>query len=412
MFTTAIIYDVKWLEFTSTIIAFTHLSYIGSNVTYNIIKRFDYFNSIVLFKHYVIMTNTIIFAISSTTTFFIHHRVFDNHVYIKIYDTLLYIIIPLLFIYIISCIVIVYTYITRRSNIWEQIKQLEKITKNETIESLVKYWAKFEEDNIESEIDVENNEILLDLLLLKREFAYMIKTDFKVLKWVMEYIAVFVYPVVGIFIANIWNYQDSFSSGIDLFKTYIIAASFIMSSLLTRIQFVMYMIIHRPFNIGDIIIMKNGETYKVKNVSPGHTSLLGDTTMFIENNKLDEIKNITKTNNNADSIKIKLPIKFKHTAFNDAKNVLHEYALNNPREIDITTIRCGWDTIDNTCKVLQCSWKYNNKIYNRTKLGDSRNEIVKLLIELFENEATLTAYQYNAAAGGAYNKIIEFVDIV
>ncbi len=83
--------------------------------------------------------------------------------------------------------------------------------------------------------------------------ANAIITDKRVIRFLLRYALLTLYPACAIVSAKIFGYADAFGKGIDLFKTYAVIASYIYSHLMTDVQFVILMLSKRPFDLGDVI---------------------------------------------------------------------------------------------------------------------------------------------------------------
>lgn len=249
------------------------------------------------------------------------------------------------------------------------------------------------------------------LFFLRKEFANCIFTDLVVVSSLFKYLSAALYPAGLIAIARIFGYQNSFGEGVDLFKTYLLGLSFIGTKMIDSINFMLLMITDRPFNIGDILKFENN-TFKVDHFDFSHSYLTGPFCLIIPNIDLisGKVVNLTKENI-TDSLQIYFPINTSDEKANQKTfmKYFEEYMNLYPRDIKHGSIRCGWvgnDQSSGTQKVMQCNWRYNFKIHNRSRLNQTRTRINDFIISKCSNIISEYAMKIHLAGGGAYNDIV------
>lgn len=237
--------------------------------------------------------------------------------------------------------------------------------------------------------------------MARRRFAHQVVTDDVVIGWVARYMSFVLYSGSAVLIASIWGYE-AFGVGIDLLKLYIVALTYLATHARAHIAFVLLMLVHRPFNIGDVLML-GGQTYRVAAVSPGHTALEGATAVSLGNSILtaQPVHNLSKARV-TDRMSLGLPLNFDDCVA-DAVAALCEYARAHPMEIDEEGVRCGWSTVDAASKVLECNWRYHAPIRDRARHNLMRTRIMNHLMGRLNAQVVAKSLVINAAQGGAFN---------
>lgn len=250
---------------------------------------------------------------------------------------------------------------------------------------------------------------LYDLSFDRQRFANMIKTDFRVIRWIFLYMASVVYAACFVFVARILDYQDAFGEGVDLFKVYILAISYLAANCGGRIVFLHLMLSQRPFDIGDLLRI-DGEAYVVSDFDPGFTYLCGPTYLMISNSDLlsRPVVNLTRSNV-YDSVELSLPANFPGEWSFAAQSALEAYARENERSIDSSSVRCGWSRCAiEGFKVFQANWRYKCSITDRANYLWTRTRLIDHLVRFSSDEIGRRSLSHQAAAGGAYNALAKY----
>lgn len=243
-------------------------------------------------------------------------------------------------------------------------------------------------------------DVLYKLFYKRRMFAFMIYTDHLVIGLLIRYIAFVSYTLSLVFVTRILEYE-AFGEGVDLFKLYLILVSYLASLVKEKIHFILTMIIHRPYNIGDILLVDD-KIYTCDSFCDTNTLLIGPTSLLIRNTLIDDrVFNLTKEYVR-DSISFCLP----HSMYNQdrttiIKKHLDDYAHSNCRFIDPSSIRCGWiGTNENGYRIVQCNWKYNFKICDAKSYITHRAHIIDFIVASLEPQLSKDWISYQLASGG------------
>lgn len=241
----------------------------------------------------------------------------------------------------------------------------------------------------------------------RQRLAFAIKTDFKIINALLLHIAFVVYAGAFVFITRILDYEDAFGPGVDLFKIYILVISYIATNCKDRIKFIVLMLTKRPFNLGDLLLYEH-LTYTVSDISPGFTYFLGHTPMMIQNSQLmnNPVYNLS-TEKVYDSMQFCFSPNISNECIKDVHKSIKDFAVNNPRIINVNFIICSWIRMDKACKVVQCSWKYNFMICDRTSYNMVRARVYNHIMASISNKIIDASLAWEAASGGAFNSIIK-----
>ncbi|KAG1657547.1 hypothetical protein FOA52_005433 [Chlamydomonas sp. UWO 241] len=239
---------------------------------------------------------------------------------------------------------------------------------------------------------------LYDLSFCRRRLALLLLTDTRVVAWAMRYVAMIVYGACAVVAANMWGY-DSFSTGVDLFKTYLLIITYALNASAASIRFLITMIIHRPYNIGDVLrldadqVSGAGSTggvgrdlYQVTKMTLGYTSLEG-------------------------SILLQIPNPMSQLSTGDdvaavVKAAVVEHARDSPFEIDPACVpRCTWSDVTCTYKELQCHWTYAPDICDTSMathvMFNVRNAVLHRIWRRLKEDAIVMM----SSSGGAFNTL-------
>lgn len=243
-------------------------------------------------------------------------------------------------------------------------------------------------------------DVLYDLFFSRKLLASMIHTDLKLLTSMMIYLSMVLYPACCIVTARIFEYEDAFNRGVDLFKTYTLIVSFLSSTIVDNLQFLWLMLSERPFKIGDVLRLEDGSIYNVTDFNTTHTFLKGGTAVTISNKSLlnGPVVNLTK-----DMIKDSFEVTVPLNALFDTEDMwrtMRDYMRDNPRDIKESTVRCGWVQINDRGKTLRCDWKYKFKIMDRSRLLITRIHISDCFVSACNCEVIRAFLAFNFASGG------------
>lgn len=265
-------------------------------------------------------------------------------------------------------------------------------------------WNILCEDNQISKKQLQN--LLYNLSFSRKRFANMIHTDYIIVSSLMTYISGAVLGGCFVLITRIWNYNYTFTDGIDMFKLYILVLSYLSGTLMKTIRFLILMITYRPFNIGDILLIQ-GKTYKLTYFCPTYCHFYGDTFMTISNDALleEELFNLT-SELVYDYVNLQLPLVFPDCT-KEIQTRLKDYAHENKWEIDEASIYCGWNNVINDRKVFQCYWKYTFRVHDRIRFNWVRIKVCDFLVQCLTEQLSKSALVLQAACSGAYNDKIK-----
>jgi small-conductance mechanosensitive channel len=244
--------------------------------------------------------------------------------------------------------------------------------------------------------------MLYHVLFKKKNFAHGVDTDIMLSSWITWYVFLFTFPLLCIILSSIWGYEGAFQGGsLSLFEIYVLTSAFAAKAITSNLRFIMYMVIARPFNIGDLLFIGN-DIYKLTHLSPTFVSCLGRDVIVIKNSQLidDTIRNYSRTFIN-DSVSLELPLNTHNDLACTIYNRMIEYASENCSHIDSRGIRCGWVDIRNNARVLQCNWKYSFLIYDRARFNAIRTMFVDTVIKSTINDVSRSVILSNASQGSA-----------
>jgi hypothetical protein len=241
--------------------------------------------------------------------------------------------------------------------------------------------------------------MLYHTLFNKKHFANALNTDVVLAKWMTSYLFLFSFPLVCIILSSIWSFTTSFEGSVSIFQIYILVATFGLNKLASNISFITYMAIVRPFNIGELLFIDN-DLYKVSVLSPTYVLCIGKDTIVLRNSQMldNYIKNYSRSFV-YDSISLEFPLNTHDDLALKVYAKMIEYASENWMDIKKDSMRCGWVTIKNGNRILQCNWVYNFKVYDRSLYNRTRTKFVNSLIQSTINDASQAFILFNAAQG-------------
>lgn len=248
--------------------------------------------------------------------------------------------------------------------------------------------------------------LLYRLSFSRKRFAYMVHTDYAVVRSLNKYLSSLIYVGCFVLITRIWNYNYVFTDGMDLLKLYILVFSYLAGTLINNIKLLLMMIVNRPFNIGDMLLIKD-KVYKMTFFSSSYCHFMGDTFLTLSNDHLlnGYIVNLS-SEFVSDSIQIDLPLIFPDCT-QDIQNKLQDYAKSNKWEIDEKSVQCVWKSVHGNYKVIECFWRYNFSIHDGNRYSHVKRLIQNFIIDCLTQQLSKSALIMQVASGGAYNDKIK-----
>jgi hypothetical protein len=250
---------------------------------------------------------------------------------------------------------------------------------------------------------VDKETIYLSLWEIYRErrlFAAMNYTDRIVVKWAVLFGALFLYGIGIVFIIDIFNYDEAFGTGIDVFKIYLLASTYLIGIFKNKIQFIIAMIHARPYNIHDILEY-DGEVWEVEDIKLSDTLLQGSCSYTVPNNSLVEkgIKNLTR-GVAKDSFTINVPYSF-HNAEAKIDDLMKVYLANNKDSICAYRIDCKRISTDSVS--IAINWQYAYEIFSVGTMSDMRKKIYSYIYTSLEHDLEKLWLEFLIVNGGGYN---------
>lgn len=251
-------------------------------------------------------------------------------------------------------------------------------------------------------------DMLYELFFCRKELIHSMHTDHFIVTYLARIVAVLVYPASFIAVARIFGYQNAFGSGVDLFKTYMLAASYIITSFKDDVSFLLSMLTDRPINLGDVLLV-DGETYKVRRFSMTHFYMDGPHYISVPNSRFSSSTTINLSKQGiTDSLCVSFPLTSTEKEMNREKMfaIMYAYQAANDRDISRSSIRCGWASApDGSTKVMQCNWRYKFRIFDRARLNWARANMRHHILERLELEMGQPFLKYHVAGGGGLNDL-------
>jgi hypothetical protein len=266
---------------------------------------------------------------------------------------------------------------------------------------------------------------LYRLVFERRRLAFLLVTDKQVVKWVMRYIAGVAYGACGVVAMTLLGGYDSFGSGVDLFKVYLVIATYALGSMSDSVGFLASMIVHRPFNLGDVLLLDGAQVngaaspynanigadiYQVSRITPSFASMTGGTfPLQVPNRDIVSrpVRNLSTAPMN-DSVRIQIPSTADCRQVEElVAGALKEYAQLNPCVMDARGLdherNMVWGEITTNSRFLQVNWSLIPPAYDpgftRQLMVSARNHITRLIWNSLRASSLVSL----AAIGGAFN---------
>lgn len=275
---------------------------------------------------------------------------------------------------------------------------------DERIENLWMLLSSGRDDKAGTTITPSSVERMMhDMAFRRKRFAHQVFTDHKCVDWIMIDIALLCYPFCAVVIASMWGYS-AFGQGFDMFKTYMLAASFLVSQLQERILFMVTMVTQRPFDIGDILLLDGGP-FRVRDFTTNHTYLDGTTALTVRNSVLlgDTVRNMTR-GAVKDKVVMSLPVTTSNDTVVKVREALQGYARENPDEVEEGSVRTGWTCVEGgISKVMSVHWSYTFVVQDVNRFNRARTTVSDFVVASLGMDACLSSMGYASAGGGAFN---------
>lgn len=253
--------------------------------------------------------------------------------------------------------------------------------------------------------------MLYGIAFRRKRFAHQVLTDQTCITRIMWYIALILYPLCAVFIAKMWGYSGAYGEGLDLLKTYVISVSFISAQLRERLLFMITMVVRRPFDIGDILLV-NGGAFRIRDFTSSYTHMQGSTALTVRNTVLlgGTIVNLTK-GHVKDGVSLSLAITADNDAAHRARDALISYAQANPDVVDPGSVRVGWAGVEGgSVKVLAVNWGYSFVVHDVNRYNMTRTAVANHVVTSLGADASLAGLGWVSAQGGAFNAHTSVLD--
>jgi hypothetical protein len=237
----------------------------------------------------------------------------------------------------------------------------------------------------------------------RKAFANMIYTDGIIVKWIKLYISLVLYGLYVVIVFNIFGYQNAFGSGIDLFKLYLFCVTYIFGVLRNQIQFLVSMVISRPYNVGDLILFED-DVCTITNMTSSVTEMDGKHKYFIKNTQVLDlgVRNLSK-GDISDSLTIDLPVNH----FQSINRITELMEMYTQTSNCIKDVRVAYNSYDRDMKRITIHWAYKTNMFDRGSFSWERTYLVNNILMNLGEELGDHWMKYSAASGGAYNKFYE-----
>lgn len=279
---------------------------------------------------------------------------------------------------------------------------------NEMWNAVVKYDVSYGAEEVPLCITEKGlQDMLYDLFFQRKELIHSIYTDHYAITFLARVSACIIYPATFIAVSRIFGYQNAFGTGVDLFKVYLLSASYLLNGFRENVMFMLSMLTDRPFNLGDVLLIGD-DTYKVRRFSLTHVYLDGPNHLSVpipcfcsENTVNLSKRGIT------DSLRLSVP---SHVSSSDIDRdvifgIMYDYQEANDRDVCRDSIRCGWVGVESGHKIMQCNWRYKFRIFDRSRLNWARADFRQFIVQRVEKVIGDAHFKLHIAGGGGYNDL-------
>lgn len=261
---------------------------------------------------------------------------------------------------------------------------------------------------------------LYDLAFYRRRLAHLLLTDMLVVDWAMSFIQGICYSACVIVSLSIYGY-DAFGNGLDLLKVYLGLLTYVLSSMGPTINFVVTMVVHRPFNIGDVLMLSSTQSstgagvgsslFRVDRMSLGYTSLVGTHALQIQNRTLISncpIVNMSRIPMN-DTMVITVPSTTCASFVDRVHAAILKYASVYPCEIDKhVRIKVVWNELMPNSKRLEVRWTYLPTIHDHSHAKSMMYNARNMVHHAIWRELREDSLALGSAQGGAFNAALQY----
>lgn len=246
-------------------------------------------------------------------------------------------------------------------------------------------------------------DLMYQLFFERKLFAHAVRSDYKIITSIWMYVSMTLYPGCFIVVSKIFEYSDAFGRGVDLFKTYAVIVSFIYSKVVGNVQFLLMMLTERPFDIGDVLLVR-GDMFAVTDFTSSHTSMTGPYDLLLSNEHLvhDRVANLTK-NNLFDSFDVVVPAASTYEV-GDMLRAIDAYMRAHPRDVRPDSVRVTWERTTGDARALRAVWKYKFAILDRQRVLATQARVRNHLMAACTREGIVRSYlAAQVASGGGMN---------
>lgn len=243
---------------------------------------------------------------------------------------------------------------------------------------------------------------LYSLYFDKKKLTNELYTNDIMLSSIKFYTLALLMPAGLIAISKIFGYQNSFGTGVDLFKTYMLTAGYVFSHFKENIEFLYLMLAYRVFNVGDMLEIDE-DLYRVKEISSVHICLEGGNTMNVPTEKLmkSSIINISKQSL-SESMNIKVPSVLEEDD-DSFKEILEEYNALYPFDIDVNGSRIGYIEMTDDSKLMNCHWTYQFEVFDRSHFKQVQCRLRNFIVKKIQHKISESLIFKAMCEGGAFN---------
>eukprot|EP00955_Chlamydomonas_euryale_P055056 356020-Chlamydomonas_euryale.AAC.2 len=246
----------------------------------------------------------------------------------------------------------------------------------------------------------------------------------------MHMLEALVYGACAVVALSLWGYQ-LFAGGVDLLKTYLAIASYAIAACADSVSFVLAMIVHRPYNLGDVLLLEDDQVagagsaegvgsgvHVVIGISMRYTTLRGSLRLQTLNRHLMVDRAVRNLSTGAlnDCLRIRLQAVGNAAALEAAaRAALVRHAEGSPLEVSpeaaaaASTVWAGGSSGDE--RVLELRWTYvpdhiHEASQAKALMFAARNAVMRGVESKLRNGSLV----YAAANGGAFNDKIKRSD--
>lgn len=259
---------------------------------------------------------------------------------------------------------------------------------------------------------------LYDVAFARKRLAMLLLTDAVVVSWAIMFLNGIVYGACGVVALQLLGY-DSFGVGIDMLKVYIMVVTYALNNSANNLKFLLTMIVHRPFNIGDVLMLDAGQIagagsnagvggslFGIAELSLSHATLLGSCRLQVPNTLLTvgcPVRNVSRGPMN-DCVRLMLPLSTDAATAEVVAAAITEHARAKPYDLDPDApVHCVWGAVEPGAKTLEVYWTYAPNVQDtqtaqRLMFG-TRNAVLAAIWRTLRRDATVAASAY----GGAFN---------